>query len=95
MKLKIDENLSKATIYLKNKFDFSEAKEFGDAYKDISVDEYIVDFNDTNYMDSSGLGMLLNMKRSTGNKPIKLINCKPQIKKILIVSRFDEHFSIA
>jgi anti-anti-sigma regulatory factor len=34
------------------------------------------------------------MKRSVGDKKISLVNCKPQIKKILVISRFDEQFNI-
>lgn len=84
----------KLIIHLSDKFDFSEMEEFKSTYEDSAAKNYIVDFGETNYMDSSGLGMLLNMKRAKGDNPIELINCKDQIKKVLVVSRFDEHFNI-
>ncbi len=95
MTLKIEKNDSGIVIHLGDKFDFSGVDEFKSAYENNTSDKYTIDFRETNYMDSSGLGMLLNMKRSTENAPIDLINCKSQIKKILVVSRFDEQFQIS
>ena len=94
MTLQIDKTDDNTIIYLQDKFDFSSADDFKHAYEDNDDTEYTVDFRDTNYMDSSGLGILLNMKRSVGDKKISLINCKSQIKRVLIISRFDEQFDI-
>ncbi|MGH1486672.1 MAG: STAS domain-containing protein [Cellvibrionaceae bacterium] len=94
MTLQIDKANDNIIIYLQDKFDFSSADDFKNAYENNEEAEYTVDFRDTNYMDSSGLGILLNMKRSVGDKKISLINCKSQIKKVLIISRFDEQFDI-
>ena len=85
-----------ATITLSNTFDFSAVEEFRKAYTEQKAKDYIVDFRDTEYMDSSGLGMLLNMKRhleGTADK-ISLINCRTQIKRILLISRFEQKFHI-
>lgn len=68
MSLDINKNDNEVVIFLRDKFDFNSAEEFQQAYANHQVDEYIVDFRDTSYMDSSGLGMLLNMKRSVNNK---------------------------
>ena len=48
-------------------------------------------------MDSSGLGMLINMKRHLEGsaEKISLINCRTQIKKILLISRFEQKFHIS
>lgn len=94
MNVRCNNQEDKVTIYLGDKFDFSSIDVFKSAYENNPADNYVVDFRDTNYMDSSGLGMLLNMKRTTGHNAIDLINCKTQIKKVLVVSRFDEHFNI-
>ena len=85
---------NKTIIYLADRFDFSYVDNFQDSYKSSDSKKYIVDFKDTEYMDSSGLGMLLNMKRFVGDAEIDLVNCRPQIRKVLIISRFDSHFSI-
>ena len=84
------------TIQLGKKFDFDYISEFRDAYIEAAAKAYIVDFRDTEYMDSSGLGMLLNMRRHLGGDgvSIKLVNCRPQVKKVLLISRFETKFNI-
>lgn len=86
------------TIEIKGKFDFNFVQDFRNAYSNIdgSLDTVIVDLRETDYMDSSALGMLLNMQKSLSGKVnrIKISNCRPQIKKILQISRFDKKFDI-
>lgn len=94
MTLHVEHEAEKTVIHLEEKFDFSGVDEFQTAYADHPSSSYIVDFANTDYMDSSGLGMLLNMRRLLEDKPIELINCKPQIKRVLAISRFDEQFTI-
>ena len=94
MAIHIEHEEDKTIIHLDEKFDFSGADDFKSAYVNHPSSSYIIDFMNTDYMDSSGLGMLLNMRRSLEDKPISLINCKPQIKRVLAISRFDEQFII-
>lgn len=86
------------TIEIKGKFDFNFVQDFRNAYSDItgSLETVVVDLRETDYMDSSALGMLLNMQKSLAGKVnrIKISNCRPQIKKILQISRFDKKFDI-
>jgi len=86
------------TIEIKGKFDFNFVQDFRSAYTSIegAIDVIVVDLRETEYMDSSALGMLLNMQKSmTGRvNKIKIANCKPQIKKILQIARFDKKFDI-
>ena len=86
------------TIQIKGKFDFNLVQTFRSAYNELNdeLDQVVVDLRETEYMDSSALGMLLNMQKSLGNKveSIKISNCRPQIKKILQISRFDKKFEI-
>jgi len=84
-------------IVVHGRFDFKMVGEFREAYSAASktIEHFVIDFRETDYMDSSGLGMLLNLKRQVSDDtPITLTNCKPQIKKILLVSRFDKKFTI-
>ena len=76
------------TITLEKSFDFGAVADFRTAYSNTVGRRYIVDFRGTDYMDSSGLGMLLNMRRYLGDGkiPIELINCRPQIKRVLTIS---------
>lgn len=85
------------TIQLGEKFDFDYVEEFRDIYTKADAKAYVLDFRNTEYMDSSGLGMLLNMRRYLGDGavPIKLVNCRPQVKKILLISKFETKFDLA
>ena len=86
------------TIEIKGKFDFNLVQSFRSAYADVGVStpKVIIDLRETDYMDSAALGMLLNMKKSLGDSvsSIHITNCRPQIKKILQISRFDKKFDI-
>ncbi|WP_394193118.1 STAS domain-containing protein [Pseudoalteromonas atlantica] len=86
------------TIQIKGKFDFNLVQLFRQAYADIgnSTAKVVIDLRETDYMDSSALGMLLNMKKTLGSSvdSIRISNCQPQLKKILQISRFDKKFDI-
>lgn len=97
MSIQISKQGDLATIKLDGKFDFDSVQPFRDAYSSYKdCRNFLIDFRDTDYMDSSGLGMLINMRRELGEEQatIKLVNCRPQIKKVLLISRFDKYFEI-
>lgn len=85
-------------IRVDSRFDYGKVQEFRDAYAELpySVKEVQVDLAETEYMDSSALGMLLNMQKSLSERErvYKIINCRPQVARILAISRFDKKFSI-
>ncbi len=97
MALSTNSSDSEVTITLGNKFNFDSIDEFRKAYTENTGTSYIIDFRNTEYMDSSGLGMLLNMRRflNEGAVPIRLVNCRPQVKKVLMISRFETKFDIS
>ena len=83
------------TISIVGRFDFELVQEFRAAYTDQKSTRYTIDMRATEHMDSSALGMLLNMRKTLGaDTKIFIVNCRPQIKKILTISRFDKKFSI-
>jgi len=86
------------TISIDGKFDFGALKEFRQAYSgdNAHVKKYVVDMRRTETMDSSALGMLLNMKKylNKDDREISIINCGPTLKKILLIARFDKKFTI-
>lgn len=86
------------TIQIKGKFDFNLVQSFRQAYSQISSTtvKVNVDLRETDYMDSSALGMLLNMRKTLQEQvsTIEISNCQPQLKKILQISRFDKKFDI-
>ncbi|RUO35273.1 STAS domain-containing protein [Aliidiomarina sanyensis] len=85
-------------IHVKGKFDFGMVHDFRQSYEGLTerVSSVVVDFRETEYIDSSALGMLLNMRKSlgAGTRTIHLINCRPEVRKILDISRFDKLFVI-
>ncbi|MDE1461458.1 STAS domain-containing protein [Spartinivicinus poritis] len=86
------------TIKIQGRFDFGEHQAFRDAYERISrrPAEYVIDLNETTYLDSSALGMLLLLRDHAGGDEadIKIVNCKPDVKKILLISNFEQLFAI-
>ena len=83
------------TINISGRFDFEVVQEFRSAYTEHSDVDYVIDMRSTEHMDSSALGMLLNMRKSLGDTAkISIINCRPQINIILTISRFDKKFEI-
>ena len=87
------------TIQIKGKFDFNLVQSFRQAYAQMSekIVKVIIDLRETVYMDSSALGMLLNMKKTIDSQveTIEISNCQPQLRKILQISRFDKKFDIS
>jgi anti-anti-sigma regulatory factor len=51
---------------------------------------------ETTYLDRSALGMLLLLRDHAGGDTanIKIMNCNPDVKKILTISNFEQLFSI-
>lgn len=86
------------TIKIQGRFDFSAHQEFRDAYEKANDDptHYVVDMRETTYLDSSALGMLLLLRDHAGgdNSDIQIINCNPDVKKILTISNFEQLFTI-
>jgi anti-anti-sigma factor len=90
---------TEATLSMDKNFDFNCVNEFLCAYEGADIasgGHFIVDLRRTHYMDSSALGMLINMhKFLTGkNIGIRIINSSAQIRKIFTISRFDKKFQI-
>ena len=56
----------------------------------------MIDLTDTDYMDSSALGMLLLLREKMGGDGavIELRNCKPSILELFKVSKFEDLFDI-
>ncbi|SKA45518.1 STAS domain-containing protein [Enterovibrio nigricans] len=83
-------------IHVNGQFDFSVVQEFRDAYQDCQGKDMVVDFRGTEYIDSAGLGMLLNMQTflNKNEGDVRLINTMPQIKRVLVIARFEKKFLI-
>jgi len=86
------------TISVSDRFDFSAYQEFRDTYENLAdrPDSFVVDFLAATYLDSSALGMLLLLRDYGGgdDASIELINCNPDVRKILTISNFGQLFDI-
>lgn len=86
------------TITIQGRFDFNAHQAFRDAYQrtDCTPKRYVIDLASATYLDSSALGMLLLLRDHAGSDKadIRLINCNPDVRKVLSVSNFEQLFSI-
>jgi len=89
---------NQVTIYIQGRFDFSSHQEFRGAYERLTPAPavYRVDLQGTSYLDSSALGMLLLLRDYAGGDQsnIQILNCTPDVKKILLISNFEQLFDI-
>lgn len=87
------------TIAVQGRFDFSSLQAFRNTYEKIEVKPkaYVIDLKEAEYLDSSALGMLLALRDYAGgdNADVRVINCNPDIKKILVITKLDELFKIS
>ena len=87
------------TILIQGRFDFGAHQGFRNAYERVNStpQRYVVDLKDTTYLDSSALGMLLLLRDHAGgdSAQIRLLNCNPDVRKILAISNFEQLFKIA
>lgn len=86
------------TIKVNGRFDFSAHQDFINSYRDVPKGDksFVVDLASTDYMDSSAMGMLLQL-REHANKaaPIKLVNANANIQEILKIANFDKLFNLS
>jgi HptB-dependent secretion and biofilm anti anti-sigma factor len=86
------------TIAVQGRFDFSSLQLFRNAYEkvDPKPSKFIIDLKESDYLDSSALGMLLALRDFAGgdSASISIINCNPDVKKILVITKLDELFSV-
>lgn len=99
MSLNTQHNGKVFEITLGNRFDFNMVREFREAYESVienKINVIVINFANTNFIDSSALGLLINMEKfyKTQNVTIQLINCSDQIERILLIARFDKKFEI-
>lgn len=85
-------------ISVEGRFDFSTHQDFRHAYE-AQADwpkRYQIDLAGVDYLDSSALGMLLLLRDHAGGDDarIQLSNCRPDVRKVLTISNFEQLFEI-
>ena len=85
-------------IRVTGRFDFSAHQEFRDAYESLSQqpERYRIDLQETSYLDSSALGMLLLLRDHAGGDGarVEIVNCNHEVRRIFDISNFQQLFSI-
>ena len=100
MALKVDSSQdgSVVSIYISGRFDFNIHQEFRKAYEKAKgvASKYIVNLNETQYIDSSALGMLLLLRDSAGGdkSDVTIISSNEDVRKILTISNFGKLFKM-
>jgi anti-anti-sigma factor len=89
----------KLTISVKGRFDFGRHQEFRESYERLNdrPESVVVDLKEATYLDSSALGMLLLLRDHAGgdDADVRVINCSPDVGKILAISNFHKLFEIS
>lgn len=90
------DNGHQLTIFVGEKFDFSLVSDFKVAYSKETqeITSIVIDLQSTEYIDSSALGMLLNMHKTLSShvNTFKIAYAKPQVQKVLEMARFGKKF---
>lgn len=98
MSQQIQDDGSVVVIKVPRRFDFSVHKDFRDAYRDTAGKgvSYRVDLSETEYMDSSALGMLLLLREHAGSDAadVTLVQPNVAVRKVLEIANFDRLFVI-
>lgn len=86
-------------IQVSGRFNFSVYKDFRDACKEAARHgniRYVIDLAETEYMDSSALGMLLLLRERSGGDgaDIRIVHCRPEIRKVLSIANFERLFQV-
>ena len=85
-------------IAVAGRFDFSCHESFRSAYEDQEdiCDQFVVDLTETEYLDSSALGMLLLLRDHGGGDGanIQIVGCNETVRKAFTISNFDQLFDI-
>ncbi|PLY17048.1 MAG: anti-sigma factor antagonist [Sedimenticola sp.] len=98
MSVTVNESQDKTevTINVRGRFDFSCHQDFMRAYKAYPKGDkrFVVDLKDTEYMDSSAMGMLLQIREYSAQNGVLLQNGNDSVKEILRIANFDKLFTI-
>ncbi|MFQ5644725.1 MAG: STAS domain-containing protein [Thiogranum sp.] len=99
IRVSVSDNGREVSIAVVGRFDFSVHKEFRDTYTNCNSAglSFVLDLSQTEYMDSSALGMLLLLKEHADKCKGKVVLSRPApgVRKILDIANFGKQFTIA
>ena len=98
VEIRTSEDNEELVISIKGKFDFTLLNEFRQAYSTdiVNRNNVVIDMRNTSSIDSSALGMLLNMQRNLkkSDGEISVVNCNEDVRKVFDITHFDKKFNI-
>lgn len=86
-------------LYLKGEIDIFNSREVRERIMNFYFEkrtDIVLDFTDVNFIDSTGLGILIAIEKEAetdGNK-VWIENVDPKIKKIFIITELDKVFGV-
>jgi len=96
--IKVSENSGCGMLYVSGSFAFHLQSEFRIAYESLTKNNKLIqlDLQHADYMDSSGLGMLLVMKKYLDRFKVscEIVRSKGQPLDLLTMTHFDQYFKI-
>ena len=93
----LSEDSQSVTIKVAGRFDFSTHQDFVQAYKGFPKGEkcFVVDLAGAEYMDSSAMGMLLQLREyNRRGENVVLTNGNDAVKDVLRIANFEKLFTI-
>jgi HptB-dependent secretion and biofilm anti anti-sigma factor len=94
----VSEDGREMIISVEGRFDFSAHRDFRETFEKVNkgLKCYTVDMREASYLDSSALGMLLLLRDHAGGDTaeVRIVNCNPDVRRILRVSNFEQLFEI-
>jgi len=95
---KVSADGNSVTISVSGRFDFAAHQDFAKAYKAYpkGAKTYLVDLSGAEYMDSSAMGMLLQLREYSNKNEggVTLANGNEGVKEILRIANFDKLFKV-
>lgn len=90
---------SQLKIAIEGRFDFSILQDFRNAYTldvEAPIERVTIDLIRSEHMDSSGMGLLLTLKKELGLDAgcIEIVNCRPHVRDALLAARLDHFFKV-
>lgn len=92
-------DLNTITLFIEGRFDFSLHRAFSGAYRDYpkGTKKYVVDLSKVQYMDSSAMGMLLQLRehaQKDAKDSVVLANASAGVADILRIANFEKLFTV-
>lgn len=89
---------STLTIVMPDRFDFKVHRDLREAYEKVEkrCSRYVLDLRNTRYVDSSALGMLLQLREHAGGRgdSVRISNADAGVRDILKIANFHKLMTI-